>query len=300
MGISWTVRVLFSLPVMGLGSSLIFHILFPDLFAVLQAVQADTHRQHGVWTYSLRFMFHYLKVHSQLTGNGCQAEWGGATFSLCLPSPVQRDVWWKPRKYGNFINYVVLERNALFWLGNQLVSGGGLPDVKKKKKRVWIILKTVPKNKWGIYFWCFCIFTKEPIPRFGNKQMLIISFIPSNWGLISLEKNLHLVKSKKLSCFFLRSTLAGLCSCPLRGCGGASEVPGLLVCVYREASGSPRRVGCIRLDLFLFHKGLPGASSVITLLLGRQRRSKWGSARFIKSDKENRAPPSALATFIFT
>lgn len=29
------------------------------------------------------------------------------------------------------INYVVMDRNALFWLGNQLVSSGGLPDVKK-------------------------------------------------------------------------------------------------------------------------------------------------------------------------
>lgn len=31
------------------------------------------------------------------------------------------------------INYVVMDRDAFFWLGNQLVSGGGLPDVKKKK-----------------------------------------------------------------------------------------------------------------------------------------------------------------------
>lgn len=29
------------------------------------------------------------------------------------------------------INYVVMDRNALFWLGNLLVSGGGLPDVTK-------------------------------------------------------------------------------------------------------------------------------------------------------------------------
>lgn len=27
------------------------------------------------------------------------------------------------------INYVMTDRNVLFWLGNQLVSSGGLPDV---------------------------------------------------------------------------------------------------------------------------------------------------------------------------
>lgn len=32
------------------------------------------------------------------------------------------------------INYVVMDRNSLFWLGNQLVSGGGLPDVTKGEK----------------------------------------------------------------------------------------------------------------------------------------------------------------------
>ena len=31
------------------------------------------------------------------------------------------------------INYVVMDRNALFWLGNQLVSSEDLPDVKNKR-----------------------------------------------------------------------------------------------------------------------------------------------------------------------
>lgn len=37
-------------------------------------------------------------------------------------------------------------------------------------------------------------------------------------------------------------------------------MPGPLVCVYREARGGPQRAKYIRLYLFLFHKGLSGAS----------------------------------------
>lgn len=91
-----------------------------------------------------------------------------------------------------------------------------------------------------------------------------------------------------------------VCALAFAGLWGASEVPGLLVCVYREACGSPLRVGYIQPDLFLFCKGFSGTSSVITLLVGRHRRSKWGSARFIQSDKDSRATPSASATLIFT
>lgn len=36
------------------------------------------------------------------------------------------------------INYAVMDRNALFWLGNQLVSSGGLPDVKNKEECVCV------------------------------------------------------------------------------------------------------------------------------------------------------------------
>lgn len=118
----------------------------------------------------------------------------------------------------------------------------------------------------------FMHFHKGPITHFRSKQVLIISFVPGNWVLISLEKYLHLVKSRKPSCLFL--FLHPRWSCALQGCGGTSEVPGLLVFVYREACGSPWRAESIRPHLFLFHKGFPGASSVITLLLGRQRRSR--------------------------
>lgn len=169
----------------------------------------------------------------------------------------------------------------------------------QRGKRVWILLKTVPRNNWGICFWCLCIFIREPIPHFRSKQISIIFFVPGNW-VLSLRKNLHSVKSEKPSWFSLLLHPLWCVLLHVAGLWRASVVPGLLVYVCREACRGPWRVEYIRPDLFLFHKGVPGASSVITLLLGRQRRSKWGSTWFIKADKENRAPPSASATLLFT
>lgn len=87
-------------------------------------------------------------MHSPLTGNGCQAKcvWGrqesggregSLSFSafphqckeMCDESQVNMEI---------IINYILMDRNALFWLGNQLVSSGGLPDVKNKEECVCV------------------------------------------------------------------------------------------------------------------------------------------------------------------